>query len=706
MDIYTEVEDIFMTFLGEVKKWNLNSTRFTLLISLLFVFSTITACSASSKTPGSSPVVETPVKQNAPTNTPILVSNTPTPALTLPVSAGTPVPMPMEVIVSENAERVREIARWGDGQIYDQVWSQDGKQIAVNTSIGAFIFDAETLAQINFLEDVYIINYTPDGEILIIQDPGGILTLLDSKNNDRFELVDGQTGSRLRWDLTKISPDGSTFVRSTREGKITIWDLPNRKVLHTYDAGENVNAIEFMPDGNSIIMGGVDGNVNIIDIGNLEVKPIIKLQDRIEGFAVSPDNSLLAIGFGEDKVKLLKFDFFQELYTLEFTGDAYGGVKSNREISFTPDGKTILSNSARGARLKLWDVENGLELRSLFDELTQDKFVQDFDFSPDGSKLVTSLSDGTITLWDVSHWTQNKSIKLNSLPVHKLIFSPNGEKLALLSSIDNDGVVVLNVANGTSSLKIPQTWDDMYLGMGFTSNSRTLYIVNFFKITKWDVYQGRKIGEEKPTWIEGDDYLWKPSFSNDGNRLVLTTRNGIKYLIDLNNWQKLEDLSYLPDGFPILSPDGNSIVICSNESATIWNLNSQENIFEIEGNCNPIEITFSPDSRYVTMQVADANFTEQNPGYRIKIIDLSSAKIMNTLEGKGWIYGIAFSPDGKMLAVSSTDRRLSLWDVQSGIETFAINNHLYGFGLSFSPDGKLLVSGTTGGIAQVWGVAP
>ena len=56
---------------------------------------------------------------------------------------------------------------------------------------------------------------------------------------------------------------------------------------------------------------------------------------------------------------------------------------------------------------------------------------------------------------------------------------------------------------------------------------------------------------------------------------------------------------------------------------------------------------------------------------------------------------IAFSPDGKLLASSSWDNTIKLWDVARGSELRTFTGHSWiVHGVAFSPDGKLLASGS------------
>ncbi|WP_406270826.1 caspase family protein [Streptomyces sp. NBC_00191] len=111
-------------------------------------------------------------------------------------------------------------------------------------------------------------------------------------------------------------------------------------------------------------------------------------------------------------------------------------------------------------------------------------------------------------------------------------------------------------------------------------------------------------------------------------------------------------------------------------------------------------VAFSPDGKLLASSSNDNT---------VRLWDVATRKQLgNPLTGHtDSARSVAFSPDGKLLASSSDDKTVRLWDVATRKQ---LGNPLTGhtgsaWSVAFSPDGKLLASGSADETVRLWDVA-
>src|SRR5271156_1706273 len=107
-----------------------------------------------------------------------------------------------------------------------------------------------------------------------------------------------------------------------------------------------------------------------------------------------------------------------------------------------------------------------------------------------------------------------------------------------------------------------------------------------------------------------------------------------------------------------------------------------------------------------TMSIVRNQFKDCMPQWmrRLPEVDKNWNAVLQTLEGHlGPVGGVAFSPDGKLVASGSNDRTIKFWDVTTGALQQTLEGHSgFVWGVAFSPDGKLVVSGSDDCTIKLW----
>ncbi len=110
-----------------------------------------------------------------------------------------------------------------------------------------------------------------------------------------------------------------------------------------------------------------------------------------------------------------------------------------------------------------------------------------------------------------------------------------------------------------------------------------------------------------------------------------------------------------------------------------------------------LSVAFSPDGKLLAM--GDTNG-------EIRLRQVADGKqLFICLGHTNWVPSLAFSSDGSTLASSSTDYTVKLWDVSTGQCLQTLQGHDNVWSVAFNPDGKMLASGSNDQTVRLWSVS-
>ncbi|MBD0266097.1 MAG: PD40 domain-containing protein, partial [Tolypothrix sp. Co-bin9] len=137
-------------------------------------------------------------------------------------------------------------------------------------------------------------------------------------------------------------------------------------------------------------------------------------------------------------------------------------------LTFSSDGKTLVSLSYEDKTANVWDVSTG-ELKKTFTGLIE------IALSLDGKTLAGSYDDNTIKLWDVKTGELKNSLTLHSSRIFFIAFSPDGKTLV---SQDKESIKLWNISTGELKISIAQSYNSYKSKKTtvFSPNGQTLAI--------------------------------------------------------------------------------------------------------------------------------------------------------------------------------------------------------------------------------------
>jgi len=155
------------------------------------------------------------------------------------------------------------------------------------------------------------------------------------------------------------------------------------------------------------------------------------------------------------------------------------------------------------------------------------------------------------------------------------------------------------------------------------------------------------------------------------------------------------------------SPDGKQLATAGEDrSVILWDPATGTKLQTLAGQSGMVTaVTFSPNGAYLAATGGDR---------AVRVWDVASGRLLRTLPISTLGYAIALGPaapkdgaGGTRVAAGANDGTVKVWDVATGEEIVVIRGHAGEvWGVAFSPDGRLLATAGNDGIAKVWEIAP
>ena len=563
------------------------------------------------------------------------------------------------------------------GQVNALAFSTDGKMLASggfnNPTIQLWDLDTDsqlsTLTLPEEIQSISTLTFAKDDRILISLDQSGNVNYW---HVDTHQKVLDIVTEPLSYDAVAVSTDGSTFATGDRHGTIRLW---NATTEHQFvDWGDNpqdqdILALAFSSDKKILASGSEGKTVRLWDTEKRAHIATLKGHEAsVTALAFSPDGKILATGDVGKVIKLWDVNTQRERATL--TGHT-NGISA---LTFTPDGKILASGSYDGT-IRFWNPDTGQELLTF--TTGHIEWVKAVSFAENGITLATAAFTGTVEIWNLK----------------------TAQELTTFTKAKNDltGAVVFShdatrfVSRGGSGTIVFDS-----LGSGYHARGP-----GRGNIELWDITTGEQIPGLWQDIDEGNANALAFAFSPDNKILAAgIPRQGIRAW-DINTGTELFNFNAVePFGRKLVfSPNGTLLATNGTHVQTrVWNVSTQRDITPPKV-MNVSALAFSPDGKTVAYGHPNGIVFSDITTTGIK----ERGRIANH---RGFSSVLTFSPDGKILLDTKSIGRpplIQLWDVETGTDLGTLSGHTESIEtLVFSHDGKMLASSSWDGTVLLW----
>ncbi|MBB4252718.1 PQQ-binding-like beta-propeller repeat protein [Rhizobium sp. BK008] len=519
--------------------------------------------------------------------------------------------------------------------------------------------------------------------------------------------------------------------------------------------GDNktLTSAAFSRDGQRIVTSSEAGVTSLWDSRSMEkiascsFDSVIAPKDRKQGLHKGSPGWIRDSQFSADGKRIVSVGPYRTAWIWSAQDDGcthpillLGHEDDVRTGAFSPNGELVVTTSDDDS-VRIWDSASGaqrLQLKIPGTSLSPSDYTTSAEFSPDGSRLVITRSDGLIALADTSDFNV-VALETGSF-AWRARFSRDSKKLVTV--LDNGNIAIWDVT-GRFKIPLPKQFQPV-VDASFSPNGRlvvtasadaSVRILDLTTFTERFVFRGHQKSVTRAEFSpDGKEIL---TSSADGYARIWTAEGNVAPLTVKAHAKSIKHLE--------INPGGNSLfTVGSDRTAKLWELRDgdprllkefgSDDHYVISAAFHPreqnlvlaysdgrVSVVSQPDGKEIysaEIGLTDNTSVSFDPsGTQVVIGDDSakSAVVWNlrtgerkNLEGSRRIRSIAFKNETLVaMGFKSAEQgaRVGIWDTSSTemVQSYPHDGDV--LSVHFNSDHTRLATASLDGVARIWGTS-